>query len=843
MANPSAPASAGALGASPLLLPRPVRNHLDALSREPAAPRVLVVGPAGSGRSRVLREIARRLGRDGRPVVTADAAATVDAAPAEAVVLADDVHTSAGELIAALARRVQTPGAGVVVASAPWPLPDPVRELATSLEKAHPPLVLGHVTRVDVLDACAGSGRFWAPRCIDDILELAGHLAWLVGEALVVHEQDCEDESGHPALREELRDLIAHRIASLEPPLLAAIETLCLSPGTLPLDEDAHWALAGHARGLLMRNGHPAPVVRDAVRATISVDRLFELYATPGRLPPDAEMRRLLSGFSDPRLATALLLDGDAALGRDPRRADELFRAAGEAGADGLAVATRRARAAWNAGEVDTAGAILDRAAVGPAHPSFPTATAITGAVWAARADLPMSSAVFTRADVPSPDLVAAGTIAAVGAGDAERLVELDAAPPARALPSTLVVAQELLVRGLRTTLGTRVPTCLSDLVRATEMYTASGCDAPVPEIPAVLATVAALSLGDLHVAANVISDAVRSRHGGAWAQQRLLLWQAWVAVQRERPHDAEAALRAAGVATTTPARERVLADAVAIALTRRYADPSALPPVWRRARESILRARFDVYSLIPLAEFAVSAARLGDMDRVQPHLDDAAAALARLGDPPVWSSHLHWAGLHCSIHLNRPHDLRPHARALLSAAPHTRLAATMAQAGRVWTEVLTGKVDVDAIEHAALGLASVGLAWDGARLAGHGAGRTDDRRAIARLLACARHLHPREVLDPPVGPVPEAGPSARGAEVLSAREREVAALVVQGKTYAEIGESIFISPRTAEHHIARIRRRLEATSRSDLIAKLRLVLEDATIPGDLRPSRRVERA
>src|SRR5690606_8521564 len=57
---------------------------------------------------------------------------------------------------------------------------------------------------------------------------------------------------------------------------------------------------------------------------------------------------------------------------------------------------------------------------------------------------------------------------------------------------------------------------------------------------------------------------------------------------------------------------------------------------------------------------------------------------------------------------------------------------------------------------------------------------------------------------------------------VLSERELEVARLVVEGKTYAEIGETIFISPRTAEHHIAHIRRRLGATSRSDVIAKLR---------------------
>jgi len=68
---------------------------------------------------------------------------------------------------------------------------------------------------------------------------------------------------------------------------------------------------------------------------------------------------------------------------------------------------------------------------------------------------------------------------------------------------------------------------------------------------------------------------------------------------------------------------------------------------------------------------------------------------------------------------------------------------------------------------------------------------------------------------------------------VLSEREREVARLVLQGKTYAEIGEAIFISPRTAEHHIAHIRRRLGATSRSDVIAKLRLLMSETASAAD----------
>ena len=51
--------------------------------------------------------------------------------------------------------------------------------------------------------------------------------------------------------------------------------------------------------------------------------------------------------------------------------------------------------------------------------------------------------------------------------------------------------------------------------------------------------------------------------------------------------------------------------------------------------------------------------------------------------------------------------------------------------------------------------------------------------------------------------------------------------LVLEGKTYNEIGATIFISPKTVEHHVAHIRRRIGATSRSDLMAKLRVLVAE----------------
>jgi DNA-binding CsgD family transcriptional regulator len=59
----------------------------------------------------------------------------------------------------------------------------------------------------------------------------------------------------------------------------------------------------------------------------------------------------------------------------------------------------------------------------------------------------------------------------------------------------------------------------------------------------------------------------------------------------------------------------------------------------------------------------------------------------------------------------------------------------------------------------------------------------------------------------------------------LSDREREVAELLLLGMPYRDIGNQLFISAKTVEHHVARIRRRLGAESRSEMLSMLRAIL------------------
>jgi len=135
----------------------------------------------------------------------------------------------------------------------------------------------------------------------------------------------------------------------------------------------------------------------------------------------------------------------------------------------------------------------------------------------------------------------------------------------------------------------------------------------------------------------------------------------------------------------------------------------------------------------------------------------------------------------------------------------------------------------------AARALAQYGLGWDATRLASQAALHTPDGRVSGAMLQLARDLKLAVVgqddgVDAPtaVASVRQAGSSMLPSSRLSEREREVAELLLQGLPYRDIGSQLFISAKTVEHHVARIRRRLGAESRSELLSMLRAILGSA---------------
>jgi DNA-binding CsgD family transcriptional regulator len=413
--------------------------------------------------------------------------------------------------------------------------------------------------------------------------------------------------------------------------------------------------------------------------------------------------------------------------------------------------------------------------------------------------------------------------------------------------PTLLAGAEELMARGVYDSVAGSPTAALSQLTRAASLLESSQRAALLPDTPAALAALVAVHCGELDVAQSVLERAVRVRLGGHGAITRHRLLLGWIALFRGATPTARSALAAASPpgAQLEP-RDELLAAALEVALARRAGDLAVLMTSWGRAREAIVRHPVDLFVLQQLGELWVAATRLREASWVRPHLDEATALLAQLGNPALWTAPLHWAGLQAAILSESREAASRHAAALEAAADGSRYAAAMAAAAPHWVRMLDSEVDPAGVEAAARGLHAVGMAWEGGKLAGQAAIRTRDRKAMTALLGCARALQSSGpaaraiAVEAETGadtgpgaapvvstPVPESGQetASEGDGPLSEREREVAELVLEGLTYKQIGERLFISAKTVEHHVARMRQRLGSGSRGELFAHLRQIV------------------
>jgi DNA-binding CsgD family transcriptional regulator len=422
----------------------------------------------------------------------------------------------------------------------------------------------------------------------------------------------------------------------------------------------------------------------------------------------------------------------------------------------------------------------------------------------------------------------------AAGARDAAHAALESAELAPTGLPTLLPGAAALAARGVLTSLGSGpcdvvVTGSLSTLARAVTLLEPVGRTALMPDTPAALSALVALHAGELSMAESVLNRALLTELGGRPAHPRHLLLLGWTAMLRgrltaARSHVAEA--RAAAEHDLEP-RDELWLRALEMGVARRSSDPAGMRACWDPAREALLRHPVDLFTLLPLGELIVAAAKLDTLGQLAPYRSAAAVLLARLGNPHVWTTALHWSGLQAAILAGDPAGLGPHASALVGAARSSRLAAALARAGRSWLRVLNGDVDAAGVIAAAETLAGVGLTWDGSRLAAQAAARTTVARDRNALLQCARSLAGDDSAGCSSGsaPAPATEPNLLG--LLSQREREVAELIVAGQTYREVGGRLFISAKTVEHHVARIRQRLGAGTRSDLMSRLRAELAE----------------
>lgn len=816
-----------------------------------------VVGPGGTGKSALLKAIASAYERAGSAPVWVHADTDLVAVADSSPLLVDDAHRLGSAMLDDLRARVGTHNARMVVTYRPWPRPSGLSALGARLSRHHSPIVLGHLDKDAVAVLVERRGKCQpSDTLIALVLEQSGGspmFAGLVTQALLDtgrldprHPERFRRPhriSVSPGLAERLRYLLE----ALEPPIYQLIEALALGA---PLDADVLAELldtdpagltdtveAARATGLLTESGELIVFVRNLMLRLMPVlrtrnmqRRLAEIQLGHGG-PVLAAGRRLADAHATgARASEVLAAAADEALRTSPQLAGELFDAAVRAG--GGPVTARHAQAAALAGDTARALRLADEtlatASTSPADRR--RAVSVTAAVLAQRGFANRTAELY-QALGDADALLAVPALLATGELDGARAVLEKAPPSAEDEPRLIAPAVRLLATGLLATVDGDLPTALSDLTRAAALLEPAGEAVLLPYSPAELAAIVAAQCGEVPLADATLGHAVAGKVGGGLAHAGLLLLHGWNALTRGTLETVREVLDR--VREPLEPADEVLAAALAAGLARRTDDTTALAEAHARARTALIRHPVNLYLLRPLGELAVAAAVLGERETLTSHVDQALALLADLGDPPLWAAPLHWCLLHAALAAGDPDAARAAMATLTSLAeraPHVR---RMADAATCWLHVAAGDADPAAVRAAATGLRQLNLDWDGARLAAAAAAGTEDRKAAADLMACARSLG--DTVTDTVDPLPTKHPAAEApkettadpvAPLLSERELEVGRLILAGLTHKQIGARLFISAKTVEHHVARMKTRLGVDGRNELFNRLRGLLQ-----------------
>ncbi|HEX2286256.1 MAG TPA: isoniazid response ATPase/transcriptional regulator IniR [Mycobacterium sp.] len=827
-------------------IPPSARDAVATLIGAPTEPvKILVSGGIGTGKSSVLAAVRSALRTAGVPVLTRPPRGGDDSG---AAVVIDDAHLLDDDELGQLVDRVADSASTVVVAAEPLAHRPSLRALATAIERENAVVSLGAFSPAEVGRTAAETlGAAPTSEIVRSLMVATAGLPFLLQPAIAAAASP-DGEAPATAIMQAAKFALIERLRRLDEPVLDTILVSSLSPdlgpddvaATLKVSAAEAQKLVDRARASgLIEPSHSRTFLRSVHRCIAQIigaarhhDTEISLLVSQiesSTLSADLALQLAEHGLRDDRLATALTDLAGASHGQ-PARAARLYRAAADAGATTLS--SRLADALALTGDCTTAGRLADELLGSDDAAERAAAVRIAASIALHDGSAAQAADLF-RWLGPYPDAFvgAAGAIVALAAGDlptARAALSAESAGP----PTSTARAARSLAEGLLLSLDQPYPVAVA---RLGQSITAEQQPTGVaPDTPAALVTLAALHGGDPVRARSVIGRAVRaSGTDEVFVTRRHRLLLGWVRMQDGQLPTATSDVTAvAADDSALHRRDALWAAALQTAIARRSGDSGAVQKHWYAAMEVLAEYSMDLFSLLPLGELWVAAARLHQVERLQHTIDEAFGLLASLGNPVLWSVPLHWAGVHAGILANSPEAVAPHGQALTAAAGHSAFAKALANAGRTWLRVLANHVDTDEVTAAARLLAQFGLTWDATRLAGQAALQTPDGRVSGAMLQLARDLKQTAAVDEAPGlDVPAATETSRAGATrpassrLSDREREVAELLLLGMPYRDIGNQLFISAKTVEHHVARIRRRLGAESRSEMLSMLRAML------------------
>ena len=558
--------------------------------------------------------------------------------------------------------------------------------------------------------------------------------------------------------------------------------------------------------------------------------RLAQALVERGAPPMQAAEHLSAAGANGQEAAAAYAAAGESLLGESPELARTWFDRAAAAGAPPLSIAAGQAEAAALDGDVAEALRLADLAASDPAAAERERARAVVAALLPGRGFWRRSTAAYgelatgkgSQADAAAL-LAALGTLVAgnpsgldtTSAGTDSLAALVESARARLPVPAPLELeALALTTEGLLSTVGEGAGGALSPFLEAAELIESAHGRLVLPDSPHALGATVALALGEITPAEHLLGRALDRGVGGPLLRDRHRLLVGWVGLRAGRWAVAQSALDETGDRELTP-RDQLLAAAIEAGLARRAGDLSRLGQAWVRAESVLLHQPADVASLEVIGELAITASRLGLWDRIAAKARELGDVVRGLGSPPLWLLPLRWIGLQVALASDDGDAATRRAAEVEAVAPaHPRLRG-LAEAARAWVSILGAQVDVPQVGEAATALQKLGLTWEASRLTGQAAIRAGDPSTTRSLLEQARDL--KAAL-----PSAEQAEVPSGESVLSEREQTVAQFVVDGLTHKEIGAQLYISPKTVEHHVAKIRQKLGASTRAEMLAALR---------------------
>lgn len=440
-----------------------------------------------------------------------------------------------------------------------------------------------------------------------------------------------------------------------------------------------------------------------------------------------------------------------------------------------------------------------------------------------------------------------------------ERGVDGELAPPLRRMAATVIgssataegsAPSTALGRLLATTAQALTAVATGHTANAVGGFSAAADDfdrlrppSPLGFTPHQLGTLGAVVLGDLPAAATLTAQAEEHGSGGPGESLTHRLLGAYGALMGGdytptldvlRVHAPEgasglstgsgddggptAAQEAAAAGTDPDAhlaqRDRLLLAALEAAIARRSGDTGRLRTAWARAEQALLRPSTSWLYADFLIEILACGARLDAYDRATPIVQAVLEQTAELpadGPAPVMGQ---WLRLQVAIAADDNDEVEAAAEVMAKLLPNDRRSRARVAAAGAWADVMARTATEGSLGPVADALMACGENWEASRLLGQAALDETDPQAARRLLERARATG--------VDSIEEGTTDGLASLGLSEREAEVAVLVAEGRTHKEIGAQLYISPKTVEHHVAKIRQKLGATSRAELLSIVR---------------------